>query len=72
VRFFRRPLNRSGTTIQKGPGFLAESKHYHPILGFVSSRVKRVSIVNLAEVPSQLTSLPGREADKGNLKLEYA
>ena len=69
---FHRSLSRSGTAIKKGRGFLAESKHYHPIVGFVSSRVKRASTVNLTEVPSQLTHFSATEADQstegGNMR----
>jgi hypothetical protein len=64
VGFFHRPLSQSGAAIQKGRGFLAESKHYHPIVGFVASRVKRAGSVNLPEVPSQLTFLPATKADQ--------
>ena len=69
---FHRPLNRSGTTIQKGRIFLAESKHYHPIVGFASSRVKWTGIPNLSEVPLQLTSSPGFRPDQSTLERRYA
>ena len=63
-RFSTDPSTRSGITIHTGRGSLAESKHYHPIVGFASSRVKRASTLNLAEVPSQLTFFPDREPDQ--------
>jgi hypothetical protein len=69
---FHRTLNRNGTATQKGRRFLVESKHYHPIVGFASSRVKCVGTPNLSEVPLQLTSFPGIRPDQSTLKRDYA